>query len=195
MPTSGSAPSQPGAAEERELLLATMLDLVGERGYRRATVALICARAGLPRERFFAHFAGKRECFAAAHAAALGPLGEALVAAASRPDLDAALRAVLAELCAFVEARPKVARATLREPHVVGGGALAANEEVWERLSGALAGACRETAGPRHSPPPVAAAFIVGAIEEVVTTCLSSVHPTPDLRAAVPELARLLAAC
>lgn len=192
MPESGSSPSHQGAAGERARLLEAVLDLVGERGYSGVTLADLRAATGLDRRRFHAHFADLGECFAAAHAAAVAPLEEALAVATTQPDLALALRAILGVLADFIEARPRVARAVLREVYVAGGPALAAHDEVWERLSDALAGVCRETRKPRHSPPPVSASFMVGAIEELVRISLADARPGADLRTMAPELVRVL---
>ncbi len=174
--------------------MEAMLLLAGEGGYRHATLARVCARAGIGSRAFYAHFAGKSECFAAAHAAEVEPLAETLLdVVAAQPDSRAALRAVLAELFGFIAARPLIARAVLREVYVAGGVALVKHEEVLERLSGALAGACRETIGSRHSPPPISASFMVGAIEESVRARLSAAESEPDPRTLMPELVRVLA--
>ena len=50
---------------------------------------------------------------------------------------------------------------------------LARHHEVLERLSRAVAGACRETDPSRHDPPPLGASFIVGGIEEALRRRLS----------------------
>src|SRR5258708_1165598 len=94
-------------------------------------------------------------------------------------------------LSCFVEAEPVLARGLLVEVHVAGGAALEKRGEVFERLSSAMDGARRETSGSRHSPPPIAAAFMVGAIEEAV--CAELVTGTPErFTAAVPQLAQMV---
>lgn len=53
-----------------------------------------------------------------------------------------------------------------------GGIALARRREVFERLSRAIDRARRETTEPRHSPPPITAAFILSGIEAVALKTL-----------------------
>jgi AcrR family transcriptional regulator len=66
--------AEPGSRTERpqasplppaERLLAAAEELFGERSYRQATVAEICARAGIATGSFYAHFRSKAEIFAA----------------------------------------------------------------------------------------------------------------------------------
>jgi AcrR family transcriptional regulator len=169
----GAAPSR-GDPAERETLLAAMLDVAGERGYREAGAAAVAARAGLDVARFQRHFSGPADCFAAAYEMVVGPREialEALAAEASGP--QAAASAALTYLAIFATRHPAQARAVLVEVYVAGGAALAVHKEVLERLSRAVADACRETHPSRHDPPPTAAAFIVGGIEESLRRRLS----------------------
>jgi AcrR family transcriptional regulator len=162
----GAAPSRGGPAE-RQALLVAMLEIVGERGYREAGVAAVSARAGVDAGRFHLHFSGPAECFAAAYEMAVGPREAALVElAAGASGNEAAASAVLTYLAIFLTRQPAQGRAVLVEVYVAGGAALAVHKEVLERLSRAVADACRETHPSRHDPPPTAAAFIVGGIEE-----------------------------
>jgi AcrR family transcriptional regulator len=54
-----------GAEPPGERLLSAAEHLFGERSYRRASVAGICARAGIATGSFYAHFGSKAEIFAA----------------------------------------------------------------------------------------------------------------------------------
>ena len=177
---SGADPTDTGAAPlrgdpaERRALLVAMLEVAGERGYLEAGAAAVAARAGVDVARFQHHFTDRADCFAAAYAMAVGTraiaLG-ALLAEASAP--EAAARAALTYLAIFATRHAAQARATLVEVYVAGGAALAMHNEVLERLSRAVADACRETHPSRHDPPPTAAAFIVGGIEESIRRRLS----------------------
>jgi AcrR family transcriptional regulator len=53
-------------ASQRERLLRSMIAAVAESGYQAVTVADIVRRARVSRVAFYAHFAGKEECFLAA---------------------------------------------------------------------------------------------------------------------------------
>jgi AcrR family transcriptional regulator len=164
----GATPSR-GGPDARGRLLAAMLEIAGERGYRAATVAAVADRAGVGVERFDAWFPDRERCFLAAYGEAVEPRAivlEELVTGA--PDPAAATSAALNYLFAFVTRRPTIARAVLAEVYVAGGAVWAKHQEVLERLSRAVADACRETHPSRHDPPPVTASFIVGAVEETV---------------------------
>ncbi|MGK5629433.1 TetR family transcriptional regulator [Streptomyces sp. URMC 123] len=59
----GTPPGPPGGASTRERLLAAASDLFAERGYERATVRDIAARAGVNQALLFRHFGSKRALF------------------------------------------------------------------------------------------------------------------------------------
>jgi AcrR family transcriptional regulator len=169
----GAAPSR-GDPAERGRLLEAMLGLAGERGYGRASVPAVAERAGVDVGRFHSWFGDRADCFLAAYEAAVEPrLIVTLELAAAAPDRAAATDAALTYLFAFVTERPTLARAVLVEVYVAGGAALAKHQEVLERLSRAVAGACRESDPSRHDPPPLTARFIVGGLEESIRRRLS----------------------
>jgi AcrR family transcriptional regulator len=84
---------EPGRAER---LIAAAEQLFGERSYQRATVAEICARAGIATGSFYAHFSSKREIFAA-------------VVRTINADLRAAMREALADAGDSQRARERAA--------------------------------------------------------------------------------------
>lgn len=150
-------------------LLAAILALTGELGYRRVSTDLIAARAGCPVGYLYSHYSDREECFAAAYEGRAEFLAAAMLAAGRRAQgFPACLTAALTELFAFATSEPFVARAVLAEVYVAGGAAKARHEQNLRRLSDAVAGTRRESHPSRHDPPPVAATFIVGGIEEVV---------------------------
>lgn len=180
--------------ELRRRLLAAMLEVTGEVGYRRTTIELVAGRGGASVAQFDRHFADCDSCFLAAYeATADALLASMLAAAAGASSWRAGVRAALAELFAFATERPAVARGVLKEVYVAGGRARARHEEVLERLSSAVAGTCRETAESRHSPPPNTAAFMVGAIEESVRWRLEEKRPEL-LWQTLPELMQMVVA-
>ncbi len=67
-------------------LLAEAERLFGERGYRRTTVAMICARAGIATGSFYTHFGSKAEIFAAVVRGINADLRAAMAAALRRAD-------------------------------------------------------------------------------------------------------------
>ncbi len=177
----------------RERIMQAALEVCGERGYRDATVQDVLDRYGGHRQQFYAHFANKAECYAAAYEFEVERLYARLQArSTAEPSWQRSLVAVLYGLADFLCVRPTFARGLLVEVHVAGGPALLKRLEVFERLTRAVDGARHETES-RHSPPPVTATFMVGAIEAAVTSALSRGEPG-DFAAAVPELAQMVLA-
>lgn len=179
------------AVEER--IRDAMLEVCGERGYRSASVQDAIDRYRGNRVQFYRHFASKAECYEAAYAAGIeGLCGRLLGAAAAEPSWRLGLRAALLNLTETVSERPLWARGLLVEVHVAGGPSLARRAEALGRLTRAVDVARREADGG-HSPPPLTASFMVGAIESAAIRALSDGEPC-ELAAAVPELARMVVA-
>lgn len=177
----------------RERIMEAALEACGERGYRDATVQDVIDRYGGHRQQFYGHFASKAQCYVAAYEFELERLYAMLEArAAAEPSWQRGLVSVLYGLADFLCAQTTLARGLLVEVHVAGGPALLKRLEVFERLTRAVDSARHETES-RHSPPPVTATFMVGAIEAAVTSALSRAEPG-DFVAAVPELAQMVLA-
>lgn len=167
-----------------------MLELSGEIGYRAVTVEQVLSHSGVSLEQFEAEFGNLESCFIAGYEAEADVLCEAMLNAAARADdWRTGTRAALETLLRFVTERPAVARALIRDVHVVGGSALAKHEEVLERLTAAIA-------NRRRLPDEQlawTASFIVGAVEGVVTARLAR-GETEDMLALLPELMYLIVA-
>jgi AcrR family transcriptional regulator len=179
--------SQQTEALRAQVQEATLV-VCGELGYREVAVQDVLERSGCSRVRFYRLFGGKADCYARAYATEAERVCEALLdAARAAESWRAGLRVALSELSRFVCEQPLLAKGLFVEVHSAGGPALAKHTEMIERLSRAFDGARRENES-RHSPPPIAAEFMVCAIEESVVTALAK--GTPDSFAdAVPELA------
>jgi AcrR family transcriptional regulator len=177
----------------RERIMEAALETCGERGYRDSTVQDAIDRYGGYRYQFYKHFAGKAECYVAAYEFEVERrYAELRAIAAAQPSWRRGLVAMLYGLADFLCERPSLARGLLVEVHVAGGPALLKRLEVFERLTRAVDGARHETES-RHSPPPVTATFMVGAIEAAVTSALTRAEPR-DFADAVPELAHMVLA-
>lgn len=149
----------------RKVLELAALEASGERGYRELTAQEIADRAEVGRHRFYRCFEDQWVCYAAAYADTVDELVPDLLEVAKRQEgWVPAVRAVLYGLGKFLEAEPLLARGILLEVHVAGGPAADKRDEVFERLSRAIDTARRENSS-RHSPPPIAARFILNAIE------------------------------
>lgn len=167
-----------------------MLELSGQIGYRAVTVEQVLAHSGVSLEQFETEFGDLESCFAAAYAAEADVLCEAMLDAAARAvGWRAGVRAGLETLLRFVAERPAVAKALIRDVHVVGGSALVKHEEVLARLTTAI-GRGMELPEDRLA---WTSSFIVGAVEGVLVSRLSR-GETDDLVALLPELMYLIVA-
>ena len=181
------------AEETRDEILRAMLEVCGEKGYRRVAVQDVIDRYGGNRVQFYRHFASKADCYATAYEQEVGRLVERIFAASrAEPLWRLGLRAGLAELACFAAADPSLARGLVVEVHVAGGPALQRRTEVCERFARAV-DAGRGSAGPSHSPPPITARFMVGAIESSLADALAADRPQA-FSAAVLELAHMVVA-
>ncbi len=178
-------------AARRASMLAAVLAISGELGYREATVERIAERSGVTVSQFYASFPNREECFATAYEEQAEILLTRTIGTVEKaPKSRDGIRAALVELTEFVTREPTLARALLAEVYVAGGTALARHEQNLRRLSDAVADTRRESNSTRHDPPPVTASFIVGAIEEAVRRRL--VEKRPELLwDDLPELASL----
>lgn len=178
-------------AGARRRLERAMLELSGQIGFRAIDLEALLVRSGASAEQFDSWFADLQECFTAAYEAEADALrevmlGESREAQGWRDGTEAALMVMLR----FSAARPDVARALVREVHVVGGEALAKHEEVLERLASAIADQCRPP--DSDAPLPWAPSFIVGAVEGVISGHLDRGEEA-ELLGAAPELMDLIA--
>ncbi len=162
--------SRKGAEEKRAasaVAMARAAVLVsGDLGYEQMTVERLLERSESNRDRFYGAYANKGDCYAAGYTAAIDQLTERVLAAGrSAPHWPAGMRSALEELATFIDSERYLARGLTTEVYVADGAALAKRKEVFERLSRAIDRARRETDEPRHSPPPITSAFILGGIE------------------------------
>jgi AcrR family transcriptional regulator len=101
-PGSHGIPADVVARNQRERLIAAIVEVCAERGYARASVAEVAKRAGVSSLTFYKQFAGKEDCLLAAHRQLLGRLLEEVDRAVaegsdeSKAGARAALRTALA---------------------------------------------------------------------------------------------------
>jgi AcrR family transcriptional regulator len=177
-------------ATVREGEMEGALHVVGELGYRDASVRAILEYSGGHRKQFYDHFTSLEDCFQQAYATWTERLGvELLEAAVSAQGWQAGVQAGLMRLFEFVARRPAIARALFVEVQVAGGEALAVHDEAIERLAGAL-DSVRTELRPDAEPPETTGVFVVGGIE----ACLGDVLAAGDASRvwdALPELMHL----
>jgi AcrR family transcriptional regulator len=164
---------------QRSRMLAAVVDVVGEVGYGRMTVARIIARARVSRKTFYDLFADREACFLAVFDQALEQARELVAGAYGRDSgwLDG-IRSGLARLLVLMEEEPAVARLCMVE-------ALGAGERVLERRAEALEELVAVVDRGRHltsvsrQPPQVTAEGVVGAVFAVLHSRLVEGMPEP----------------
>jgi AcrR family transcriptional regulator len=149
------------------------LHVVGELGYRSASVRAILEYSGSHRRQFYSHFESLEDCFAQAYDEWIERLGVSLLeAAAAAPGWQSSVQAGLVRLFGFVTERPEIARALFVEAQVAGGAAMAKHDEALERIVAALDSA-RAEVDPDQAPPQATGMFVVGGIEACVCEVLA----------------------
>jgi AcrR family transcriptional regulator len=174
-------------AAHRAAIARAALELSGEVGFDQMTVAALVERSGANRDRFYRIYADKSAAFTAGYEVTSGELVTRLLAAgADARDWPGGMRAALEELALFVDSERVLSRALVAEVLAAGEDARARRAEVFERLSRAIDRARRETAGSRHSPPPITSDFILSGIEASVLR--ASRLDLPSFRSELPGL-------
>jgi AcrR family transcriptional regulator len=164
-------PAEEVARQQRERMMAAVLDAVGERGYIATTVADVLLRAGISRRTFYEHFDDLEDCFLAAydHVAAILSAAMLELLRDRRPQRWAhGVRAALDLFLLTVAAHPRLARACLVEILAAGPAGVArraASLEPFERF----VEAGREIAEDPATVPDGVAETVVGGILETVS--------------------------
>jgi AcrR family transcriptional regulator len=188
--TETSAPTPDTTLREGEMEGA--LHVVGEVGYRAASVRAVLEYSGGHRKQFYEHFDSFEDCFGQAYEAWIERLGVSLLEAAVGTDgWRQSVQASLVRLFEFVVEQPTVARALFLEVQVAGGPALAKHEEATERLAAAL-DSVRTDIAAAEQPPEATAFFVVGGIEAAICDVLAEGNPN-RVWDALPELMHLTA--
>jgi AcrR family transcriptional regulator len=151
---------------QRQRMLSAAVEVVGELGYTRMTVAQVIARARVSRKTFYDVFEDREDCFLAAFEQAVG---QARLVAIEGFELGVGwregLRCALARLLRFVEEEPELARLCVVE-------ALAADQRVAERRGELLCEVALIIDEGRlltnREPPEVTAEGVVGGILAVL---------------------------
>ncbi|HWI96397.1 MAG TPA: TetR/AcrR family transcriptional regulator [Solirubrobacterales bacterium] len=189
LPIETTAPTPDSTVREGEMEGA--LQVIGEVGYRAASVRSVLEYSGGHRKQFYEHFESLEDCFAQAYEAwAKRLVLSVLEAAVSVEGWRAGVRAGLMKLFQTVVERPAIGRALFIEVHVAGGKALATHDEAVDRVADAL-DSVRNEIGPDDAPPSQTGLFVVGGIEVCVCDALADGDPN-RIWDALPELMRLI---
>jgi AcrR family transcriptional regulator len=122
------------ARNQRERLIAGLIQALYEVGYQKTTVSLIGQRAAVSKSDFYKHFESKDDCFIAAYEAAIERIrGEVVGAceAAEGEEWPRRVRAAIAALLNLFTAEPAVASIALVE-------GLRAGRGVYDRYQAAV---------------------------------------------------------
>jgi len=186
--TETSTPTPDATIREGEM--EGVLQVVGELGFRAASVRAVLEYSGGHRKQFYDHFESLEDCFAQAYEAWIDRLGAGLLeAAVAASGWQAGVQAGLVKLFQFAGERPAIARSLLVEVQIAGGAALAKHDEAVDRLAGLL-DSVRAEIDPGEEPPEATGVFVVGGIEACVCDALAAGEAN-RIWDALPELMHL----
>jgi AcrR family transcriptional regulator len=186
--TETTAPTPDATIREGEM--EGVLHVVGEVGFRVASVRAVLEYSGGHRKQFYDHFESLEDCFAQAYEAWVERLGVSLLeAAVSASGWQASVRAGLVRLFGFVVERPAIARSLFVEVQIAGGAALAKHDEAVDRLAGLL-DSVRADMEADQMPPKATGAFVVGGVEACLRDALAA-GETSRIWEALPEMMHL----
>jgi AcrR family transcriptional regulator len=185
-----AGPLPPFAAYSPEQrIIRAFAAVVAEKGYPAATVAEICATAGISQTTFYLHFADKKDLLAAALDSSGAQLLAATMPAARRaPDWPSSVRAAIEAGCAFLASEPAFARLRMVGVYSAGPEAITIrNQSGMEFMRALLAPARAE--GPEV--PEIFLEAVSGAIFGILYERVRTGGPG-DLLDAVPLIAYLV---
>ncbi len=166
-----------GAAQvtevQRARMLAAAVQVVGELGYDKMSVARVTARAGVSRRTFYDLFDDREECFLAAFVEAVARARVlACEAAVGEREWRGRVRAGLGALLAFFESEPLTGRVVVVDALKAGPAVLEGRTRLVEELIGVVEGGSAQVRGGREVAP-LTAEGVVGAVLAVVHARLS----------------------
>jgi AcrR family transcriptional regulator len=159
---------------QRARIIAALVEVAGERGVGRATVAHIVARSGVSRRTFYELFVDRQDCFLAAFEQAVGQAAQRVVPAFTGPgSWRERIRRALGELLEYLDEEPGLGALCVVD--ALGGGPIALERRA--RVIGVLVDAVdegRAEARASAKPTRLTAEGIVGAVLSVLHTRLSA---------------------
>ena len=190
LPVETTAPTPDATVREGEM--EGVLHVVGELGYRAASVRAVLEYSGGHRRQFYDHFESLEDCFQQAYRTWIDRLGvQLLEAAIAAGGWQESVRAGLVRLFQFIGERPTIARSLFVEVHIAGGEAMAEHDAAIERLTLAL-DSIRPELDPDDVPPESTGLFVIGGIEACVCDVLAA-GETQRIWDTLPELMHLAA--
>jgi len=148
---------------QRDRLTAGIIAAVGEHGYGAATIAQICAAAGVSRRTFYSYFADKEACYLDALVRFLDHLSSASRdAGRDAPDWPSAVRARVATMLGIFSANPDLVTFGWIAPLRAGQGLLPVYHRNIEYILGLLSK--DRPSETTRSPSPLVQQAIVGGM-------------------------------
>jgi AcrR family transcriptional regulator len=177
------------AANQRLRIVLAMIEMVGSTGYEQTTVAGVCARAGVSRNSFYAHFAGKQEGFLVTYdaviAAAMRKIQRAYSCAEAWPGR---VHAAIGALFEAAAESPPAARVALVEIAAAGEAGLARRERAMSEFERFIRDGLQQAPGAGTVADPVLRA-IAGGLSRILYTRVRQGQLT-GLGELVPDLVR-----
>ena len=186
-------------AAQRARLLMGMVEVVAERGYAGATVAVVLKRVHISRETFYQHFSDKEDCFLAAFDGASDLLIAQVEGALGSPEDPVLVRLdrVLATYLGVLAAMPTLARTFLIEVYGAGHAAVSRRLAVQERFALVIGDAITQDLRWRSQiDPSFVGRAVIGALSALVTAHVDAGEYArlPGLRPQIVELVAALLA-
>jgi len=153
-------------SNQRERIIAAMIQAVGEKGYAEATVADVISLAELSRKTFYDHFKSKEDCFLEAYDTVMSRLAKMIVDAYDKADSwSEGLRAALKVCLDLFSKDPALARMSIVEILAAGPQALERYERVMRYFVPLLEVGRGESTHGEEIPAKVAEEVIGGIVQ------------------------------
>jgi AcrR family transcriptional regulator len=181
---------------QRVQLLDAMAKCVAENGYPATAAEDVAARALVPVETFYEHFADTEACFLAAYDLGMGVLGAAVSDGIGSPDRPPLAR-FEGLLCSYLDLladEPAFARTFLIEVYAAGPRALQRRLEALRNFALLIGEIFEPAPGERGGLDPFACEALVGAVSSIVMTRVAAARfdQLAELREPILDLVQRL---
>ncbi len=157
--------------EQRQRLLAAIVDVASEHGYEATTVARVITRAGVSRATFYEHFAGKHDCVLGAIEEVEGQLLAQVRASVRQHTPEQAAAAGVGAMLTFAESEPAKAALLMGEALAGGPRMLDARDHGVLEIARVIEHAYAN-AGPSAAIPDISPIALVGGVQRMLAARL-----------------------
>jgi AcrR family transcriptional regulator len=187
-PSSGTPPAEVDR-NQRERLFGALVAVASEKGYAASTVADMVEISGVSRSAFYAHFANKDACLAAAAEELIAPTLAAVTPVEKRGNWEE-LQAAFEKFIALICSQPAAARICFVELHAAGELGEAIADRGFESLAQMVEEASASRPGHERISPHLLR-ILIGGLRKTIHTRLYRGEES-ELGAVAPELWRWL---